>query len=176
MPAAGVAPTATLSPPTAAPTIARTSTATLTATATETRPSPSTEPSVSSEEQALTHLSADGYPYTVLPGESWIVVSERTGVSLQMLQAANPQAIRPSGWLMVNEVLEIPVAPQADWPRTGVGVYTVRTGDSWSRIGAHFAVSPTLLWAVNPTLRRPWQVLVAGDPMTIPPAPRWPAP
>lgn len=114
------------------------------------------------------------YPYKVLPNESWTIVSGRTGVPIDALQAANPQAIRPSAWLLTNEVLDIPVLPQPDWPRSFVALYTVQPGDSWSSIGAAWQVSPTLLWAVNPELRRWWHVLIAGDEMIIPPAPAWP--
>ncbi|MCB9118697.1 MAG: LysM peptidoglycan-binding domain-containing protein [Caldilineaceae bacterium] len=119
-------------------------------------------------------LAAGFYPYTVLPDESWTIVSGRTGVPIDALQAANPQAIRPSQWLLTNEVLEIPVLPQPGWPRAAVVLYTVQPGDSWNSIGADLQVSPTLLWAVNPALRRWWQVLIAGDEMIIPPAPAWP--
>ena len=119
-------------------------------------------------------VTAGVYPYKVLPDESWTIVSGRTGVSIDALQAANPQAMRPSEWLLTNEVLEIPVLPQPDWPRSFVALYTVQPGDSWSSIGAGWQVSPTLLWAVNPELRRWWRVLLAGDEMIIPPAPAWP--
>ena len=124
--------------------------------------------------EALSVISAGFYPYKVLPDESWTVVAGRTGVPIDALQAANPQAIRPSEWLLTNEVLRIPVLPQPDWPRASVVLYTVQPGDSWNSIGVEFQVSPTLLWAVNPELRRWWHVLIAGDEMIIPPAPTWP--
>jgi len=123
---------------------------------------------------AYSIVRSDVYPYTVLPNESWTVVSVRTGVPIDALQAANPQAIRPLEWLLTREVLDIPVLPQPDWPRPFVARYTVLPGDSWSRIGTDWQVSPTLLWAVNPHLWRWWQVLIAGDEMLIPPAPVWP--
>lgn len=123
---------------------------------------------------AYSIVGAGVYPYRVLPNDSWTMVSGRSGVPIDVLQAANPQAIRPSEWLLTNEVLDIPVLSQPEWPRSFVVLYTVQTGDSWSSIGTDWQVSPMLLWAVNPALWRWWQVLVAGDEMTIPPAPAWP--
>lgn len=150
-----------------------------TAPAATPRPGSSTAPSAGrgasqSDSDALPVLSAGFYPYKVLPDENWTIVAGRTGVPIDALQAANPQAIRPSEWLLTNEVLEIPVLPQPDWPRASIVLYTVQPGDSWSSIGADLQVSPTLLWAVNPQLRRWWQVLISGDEMIIPPAPAWP--
>jgi hypothetical protein len=109
-----------------------------------------------------------------LPDESWSIVAGRTGVAITDLQAANPQAMRANAWLLTNEVLQIPVMPQPEWPRAGVILYTVQPGDSWNSIAADFQISPTLLWAVNWHLRRPWGVLITGDEMIIPPGPQWP--
>ena len=55
---------------------------------------------------------SEGYSYVVESGDSWGLVSQRTGVSVADLQAANPQAVRPSGWLVVGEEIYIP-APEA---------------------------------------------------------------
>ena len=123
------------------------------------------------ETGAAATTGADIYPYKVLPNESWTVVSGRTGVPIAALQAANPQAIRDNEWLLTNEVLQIPVLPQPDWLRSSVLVDIVQPGESWNSIGARFQISPTLLWAVNGHLRRPWGVLMAGDEMIVPPGP-----
>ena len=124
---------------------------------------------------AAVTVGADVYLYKVLPDESWTIVAGRTGVPIAALQAANPQAIRDNEWLLTNEVLQIPVRPQPGWPRSSIVIYTVQPGESWNSIAADFLVSPTLLWAVNPHLRRPWGVLITGDQMFVPPAPRWSA-
>src|SRR3954465_2275208 len=51
----------------------------------------------------------DTYDYTVQEGDSWPTVASHTGVSVEALQAANPEAAaRDTGWLMVGETLEIP--------------------------------------------------------------------
>jgi len=50
-----------------------------------------------------------GYWYTVVRGDSWTRISQRTGVSVAALQAANPAAVRPPNyWLYAGEVLWIP--------------------------------------------------------------------
>ena len=122
------------------------------------------------------HVTAVGaeasfYHYTALPGDSWGTVAGRTGVTIDDLKTANPQALRPTGWLMLGEVLVIPIIPQSNWPRATIVVVTVAPGESWSGIAAEYTVSRTLLWAVNPSLRRPGDVLITGDQMVIPPAP-----
>jgi hypothetical protein len=122
---------------------------------------------------AAVTVGAAVYPYKVLPNDSWTVVSSLTGVPMDALQAANPQAMRPNEWLLTNEVLQIPVLPQPDWPRSSIILYTVQPGESWNSSGARFQISPTLLWAVNWHLRRPWGVLITGDEMIVPPGPRW---
>ena len=119
-------------------------------------------------------VGAATYPYKVLPDDSWSVVARRTGVPIGALQATNPQAIHPNEWLITNELLQIPVAPQPGWLRSSVVLYTVQPGESWNSIATDFQVSPTLLWAVNWHLRRPWGVLITGDEMIVPPGPRWP--
>jgi len=116
-------------------------------------------------------IGAAYYPYKVLPNESWTVVAGRTGVAIADLQAANPQAIRGREWLLTNEVLQVPVLPQPEWPRAAVLLHTVQAGESWYRIAADYRISPTLLWAVNAHLWRPLGVLIAGDEMIVPPAP-----
>ena len=113
----------------------------------------------------------DAYLYTVLPGDSWGTVSQRTGVSMDMLKASNPQALRPTGWLLMGDVLTIPILPQPNWPRSAIEIYTVQPRESWNWIADKFMVSHTLLWAVNPELQRPNKVLYTGDQLIIPPAP-----
>ena len=42
----------------------------------------------------------EGYSYTVRQGDTWSIVSRRTGVSVADLKRLNPQAIHPKGWLV----------------------------------------------------------------------------
>ncbi|MEA3335331.1 MAG: LysM peptidoglycan-binding domain-containing protein, partial [Chloroflexota bacterium] len=49
------------------------------------------------------------YYYTVLPGDSWYSVCNKTGVSVSALQNANPSKVRPPNyWLYAGETLCIP--------------------------------------------------------------------
>jgi LysM repeat protein len=60
---------------------------------------------------AQTATPAAGSTYVVQPGDSWTSVSRKTGLSIRELQAANPDSVRASGWLIVGEELVIPGAP-----------------------------------------------------------------
>jgi LysM repeat protein len=118
-------------------------------------------------------LAAQGfYAYTVLPGDSWPVVAQRTGISIHNLQAANPQAIRPNGWLATGEKLAIPVPVD---PQTGSApstmIYTVQPGDSWSSISEQFGIRIILLQAVNADSVRQAGILRIGEEILIPPPP-----
>lgn len=59
------------------------------------------------EAQAVTPAPAP--TYVVQPGDSWTSVSRKTGIPIGELQAANPRSVRPTGWLLVGEVLILPV-------------------------------------------------------------------
>lgn len=107
------------------------------------------------------------YNYTVQDGDSWPGVSERTGVSVAALQAANPDAAaRETGWLMVGETLVIPSAVVAAPARTHV----VESGESWNSIARDFRISVALLRAANPQAIRPGNVLYRGERLIIPSA------
>src|SRR3954447_6192105 len=63
----------------------------------------------------------DTYNYTVQDGDSWPSVASHTGISVEALQAANPDAAaRENGWLMVGETLVIPIAVKVAPSRTHV--------------------------------------------------------
>ena len=117
----------------------------------------------------LTHITTEGERWDQL---AWKYYGN--ALEYERIVAANPQAIRANAWLLTNEVLAVPVMLQPEWPRADVIRYTVQQGDSWNSIAADFQISPTLLWAVNWHLRRPWGVLITGDEMIVPPGPRWP--
>ncbi|RME59714.1 MAG: LysM domain-containing protein, partial [Caldilineae bacterium] len=104
-----------------------------------------------------------GYTYTVQPGDNWTVVAQRVGLTVAELQAANPQAVRPSGWLIVGEKLFIPAPPVQEEQ-----FYTVQPGDGWTTIAAQFGVSTRLLQAVNPRSVRPGLILYVGERLLIP--------
>ena len=104
-----------------------------------------------------------GYTYAVQRGDNWYSVSVRTGVSIADLQAANPQAVRTSGWLITGEKLFIPtVKPVA------TTTYTVQPGESWSIIAKKFGISIGLLKAANPQAVRFDDVLRRYEVLNIP--------
>ena len=71
---------------------------------TETQAQETTTPTATPEE------SPPGYLYTVQEGDSWETVAQRTGVSVEQLQEANPDAVRDTGWLIVGEELFVPTS------------------------------------------------------------------
>lgn len=107
--------------------------------------------------------SDNGFTYTVQQGDTWISLSERTGLSVAELQAANPQAVRANGWLIVGEDLTIP--SHTTTPNT---TYVVQAGDSWSVIAKRFGLSIRLLKGANPDSIRPDDILHRGETLLIP--------
>jgi LysM repeat protein len=107
----------------------------------------------------------NGQWYRIQVGDSWSVLSRRTGLSVAALKAANPEAAaHPEGWLIVGEQLCLPAQPG-----TGTGVWiTVRRGDSWSILANRFGINIDQLQAANPQAMRPNEVLRTGDRIWIP--------
>ena len=110
-----------------------------------------------------TDQAENGYTYAVQRGDNWYSVSVRTGVSIDDLQAANPQAVRGSGWLITGEKLFIPT----DKP-VATTTYTVQPGESWSIIAKKFGISIGLLKAANPQAVRYDDVLRRNEVLNIP--------
>ena len=109
-------------------------------------------------------LAQNTYDYTVQQGESWDTVAASTGVSVDELKAANPEAAaRESGWLLVGETLAIP-APAA----APAVIHRVEAGESWNSIAAKYNVPVSLLRAANPQAVRSSNVLFRGDELVIP--------
>ena len=111
-----------------------------------------------------------GYWYTVQPGDSWSRLSARTGISIAALQAANPAHIHPNNWLIVGHTLWIPCgAPPPPPPPPTCGYwYTVRAGDSWSRLSSVTGISVSALQAANPAHIHPNNWLFVGHTLWIP--------
>lgn len=108
----------------------------------------------------------EGYSYTVRPGDSWATVSARTGVSVAALQAANPDRVRETEWLLQGEQLTIPVAAG-----TTQREHEVQLGESWSSIAARYNIPVSLLQAANPRAIRSGMLLYRGERLIIPPPP-----
>lgn len=138
-----------------------------------------------------------GDVYVVQPGDSWTSLSLKTGFSIRELQAANPQSVRPTGWLIVGEELRLPSqraaeplqmtptptpanvaevaateTPEVDEEptsaATGEQLYVVQPGESWNSIAQKFGVSAEALRAANPRAVRPGLVLFRNEQLIIP--------
>jgi len=64
--------------------------------------------------EAQTVTPSPAPTYVVQPGDSWTSVSRKTGIPIGELQAANPRSVRPTGWLLVGEVLVLPIGGERD--------------------------------------------------------------
>ena len=105
----------------------------------------------------------NGYMYTVQPGDSWPLVAQRVGLTVSQLQEANPDSIRPNGWLIVGERLFIPNTPR--WKDI---FYIVQRGDGWISVAGKFDMSVDELQAANPKQLRPDNALIVGERLLIP--------
>ncbi len=121
---------------------------------------------------------ADSGTYTVQRGDSWTVIAERNGLSVEELKAANPQAIRANDWLNIGEEITIPGngSDNADGEvGTDVGtdadeatVHIVSGGESWNSIANLYGVAVSDLMNANRQVLRESEVLLRGDELTIP--------
>ncbi|MEM7134654.1 MAG: LysM peptidoglycan-binding domain-containing protein [Chloroflexota bacterium] len=121
----------------------------------------------SPEPIAYAQQSADGYYYTVQPGDSWGLVAEITGVHVAELQEGNPDSIRYNQWLRVGEKLYIPAALPANAP-TEPRVHVVQSGESWGTIANEYGLTVRLIKSVNGKSIRYNDVLYVGEQITIP--------
>ena len=114
----------------------------------------------------------DGYYYTVKQGDTWSIVSRRTGLSVAELKRLNPKAIHPKGWLWVGERLWVPGKPPTVQPSKVEGYwYQVRPGDTWNTVAKATGVPVKQLWAANPGLLNRQLWLYLGQRVWIPAAP-----
>ncbi len=104
-----------------------------------------------------------GYTYIVQPGDSWPLVAQRVGLTVSQLQEANPDSVRPNGWLIVGESLFVPWSPDGDEE-----FYIVQRGEGWISVAGKFGVPVNLLQAANPKSVRPNESLLVGERLLIP--------
>jgi LysM repeat protein len=107
----------------------------------------------------------EGYVYVVKRGDSWALVARITGVSVDDLQSANPDLVRPDEVLKVGDKLQIP-APESQQRK----VHFVKSGESWNSIAQRYKVTRKELQAFNPDSVRAGQVLYRGERILIPTA------
>lgn len=118
----------------------------------------------------LAQEDENGYIYTVQRGDNWTTVARLVGLTEEELKAANPQAVRPTGWLIVGETLFIPTSEPVDEE-----YYVVQPGDGWTTIATELGVSTALLQALNPRSLREGEILFVGERLLIPAPARQPA-
>lgn len=125
---------------------------------------------VAAEQPGSADLPApcNGYIYLVRRGDTWNSVAQRTGINLPALQASNPQALHPNGWLYMGEVLCIPDTSSAA-PAQGYW-YHVRSGDTWNTVARKTGVAVTELWRANARLLDHNLWLYVGQRVWIPAA------
>jgi LysM repeat protein len=106
----------------------------------------------------------EGYNYTVQQGDSWATVARRTGVSVEALKEANPDAVRENDWLLVGETLLVPSRLSSS-----PTYHVVTAGESWNSIAEDYGVPVDLLRAANPGAIRTGNILYRGERLVIPP-------
>jgi len=121
--------------------------------------------------------------YVVRPGDTMVKISEKTGVKLSLLIAANPQ-IQDPNHLPVGFVIGVPElgkpaktavkhakAPAAEmWPSGQhyfgfVWPHVVKQGEDWSKISMQYGVSSDVIQQLNPTIA---QTLQPGSTVYVP--------
>ena len=120
---------------------------------------------------AGTGAGAPGRTYTVVPGDSMYTISQKLGVTLQALEAVNPQVKGPSFQINVGDVLQVPGGTGSGGGGTGRGPshsYTVVSGDSMYSIATAHGVTLQALETANPQVKPPQLELAVGQMITIP--------
>lgn len=105
-----------------------------------------------------------GTYYTVRPGDTWSIVSWRTGITVAELKRLNPSAIRPNNWLWIGDHLCIPTSQEAAngyW-------HQVQPGDTWNAVARATGVAVRDLWRANPGLVNRLYWLYIGQRVWIP--------
>lgn len=111
--------------------------------------------------------------YIVVSGDSMYAISQKLGVTLAALEAANPQVTPPSYQINVGDVLQVPGGSQGGTGNLGGGgkgsnAYTVASGDSMYSIATAHGVTLQALEAANPQVTPPQFELAVGQVITIP--------
>ena len=120
--------------------------------------------------------SQSGNVYVAVEGDNMSVIAERHGVTLQQLEAANPNAGHPPGdfsLIYAGDRFTIPganhSAPPAPSPQ--VNLYHVVEGDNMSVIAERHNVTLAALEAANPHAGTPpgnFDLIHPGDVLVIP--------
>jgi LysM repeat protein len=129
--------------------------------------------------------------YTVLKGDTLAIIAKKNGVTLKALEAANPGVVPTK--LKVGQKLSVPAATAsasaaaATSADTGEETYTVKSGDTLTKIAKHYGVTfkaiesennlSTTKIKVGQKLKIPSKAEAAApEPAPVAPAPAAPAP
>lgn len=106
--------------------------------------------------------------YTVKRGDTLSGIAARKHVSLAALEKANPQVKNPNT-INVGQKLNVPGQGDSFTPSkpAGGGSYTVKSGDSLSKIASSHGVSLSALERANPQIKNP-NVISVGQRIHIP--------
>lgn len=109
-----------------------------------------------------------GSSYVVQWGDTLDAIAARCGTTVSALYAANPWT---TGYLYAGQVLVIPDSDYCNCPQNGytgyTGKYTVKWGDTFSKIAKRYGVSVNSLWAANPYI---WNInyIYPGQVLNVP--------
>lgn len=108
-----------------------------------------------------------GSSYVVQWGDTISAIAVRCDTTVAALYAANPWT---TGYLYAGQVLAIPDGGYSPPPQSGVsytGTYTVKWGDTFSKIAQYYGVSVNSLWAANPYV---WNInyIYPGQVLNVP--------
>jgi LysM repeat protein len=126
--------------------------------------------------------------YTVTKGDSFYTIAKKFGVTVKAIAAANP-GIEPTK-LQIGQKLQIPAAPATsaepavtpgalEMGRSGEQVYTVKSGDTLTKIASQFGTTIKALRSANNLETdkiKVGQKLKIPSPSSSPAAPPAPAP
>ncbi|CZS96911.1 uncharacterized protein RCO7_02661 [Rhynchosporium graminicola] len=108
--------------------------------------------------------------YIVQQGETlYIIATERFGVTLAAIEAANPQ-IKNKDLIYPGDVVNIPACPQKSPPNCANGsqsVYIVVQGDYLSSIATKFGITLAVIEAANTQIAN-FDKIYPGDHINIP--------
>jgi LysM repeat protein len=127
-------------------------------------------------------IPATPHEYTVAKGDSFYTIAKKFGVTIKAIEAANP-GIEPTK-LQIGQKLQIPAAPGTaaepavtpgalEMGHSGEQVYTVKSGDTLTKIANQFGTTIKALRSAN---NLETDKIKVGQKLKIPPTGSSPAP
>ncbi len=116
-------------------------------------PPPETAPPTTPSANVAPPPLVGGTEYVIAKGDTFSTIAKKFGVSVKALTDANP-GVQPTR-LQIGQKIQVPPAGAAAAPATTGSVesaaqtYTVKSGDTLTRIAAHYGVSLKALRAAN---------------------------